>query len=694
VRTSLLVVLAVLAACQSPPNGVPDAAVPDFDAAGDGVLLARLESFPGGGLELTVRLEDADGRPLMDDEGAQLSMRWLDEQTPHANAVRRAPLTEPGYTLVLLMPGADAAAHAAQVEAVRAFVMGRPQGERIALYRWLDHVEQVANYDDDRERLLVMLEQLEPRPADAVLALPAIALRDVVGSVFGVGGEAPRAMRAAVIVADHLPGPAPDGAGHSAVVLWVVPGLGSEDVQQLGAGRVAASLEDAAAVVADFAAEAFYDVAVCGASVGDRPAVVSLSQERGELSLVVPPHLPESAGEVCDEAAILAGGRAYPDRVELVFDTAQRAVYEDRVAGNSKADFDVSIRFAADQPPVEASAHLRGKGSIGCERKNYTVNIKGPRPRYLMPGSATDEFYLISMCLDNRYVRAHTAYSLYAEYGLFPVKFRYIEVLLDGETRGVYMFVEKPAEEMVRDNGRVRSVLRRRFNAGDDRTLAEVKYSRSGDVDAVAAFDALLTDIAGLAGAELEAALQDRLDLDGYLRMLAFNSLLHNGDNVDEVWLMSSDRLRADGGVGDWFTFMAWDPDDVFAGCHYSGNLAFPDAFAISYCAEAELDDLILGDPVLYRRYATALEELMLDVTGERFRAELDVTRDALLQYMRRPGIAAAMVKLIEANPDAADPEVAEAEVLGALDSLQSAFEQRAALLRSRLDDYWEASGQ
>lgn len=128
----------------------------------------------------------------------------------------------------------------------------------------------------------------------------------------------------------------------------------------------------------------------------------------------------------------MTGIRPYPDVIEFSFTEQQRPIHDARKAARSKQDFDLSVRLWPDGPAVPATAHLRGKGSLGCERSSYTLDLDTGTPRYLLPDSATDEFYLLSMCLDDRYVRAHTVYRLLGNLGLFPLAFRFVELRLDG----------------------------------------------------------------------------------------------------------------------------------------------------------------------------------------------------------------------------------------------------------------------
>ena len=49
----------------------------------------------------------------------------------------------------------------------------------------------------------------------------------------------------------------------------------------------------------------------------------------------------------------------------------------------------------------------------------------------LAPGSAGDEFLLISMCYDDRYVKSKLVFSLAKRLGAFPHAARYVRVLIE-----------------------------------------------------------------------------------------------------------------------------------------------------------------------------------------------------------------------------------------------------------------------
>jgi hypothetical protein len=395
----------------------------------------------------------------------------------------------------------------------------------------------------------------------------------------------------------------------------------------------------------------------------------------------------------CDPSTIGPGFRTYPEFIEFQFTSEERAIYDDRYATLSKEDFAVSVVLGEGAEPVVASAHLRGQGSLrNCARKSYTLNLTGPR-RHLMPDSYTEEFYLIAMCLDDRYIQQFTANQLMQEYGYFPMKFRYVELILDGQTLGVYLLLEKTKEEIVIDNTRVRSVLRRGSFRDPVLDLFEVKHSDFGDEAAITAVRAIRAPAEYLSGDALVAALRDRFDFDGYLDFLALMSSYQNGDYIDEVWFYSTDAVKSDGSVGDYFKFTGWDNDDIFSACHGWGLNAIVDPWGLLYCSESHLAKAMFAEPYIYGLFVDKLEERLALLTEERFNQAVDYTASQLLPFFQRPEICAAMTNLLASNPGATDPVVATADIQGRLDALKTSYQARRNLLLSRIATYRAAQG-
>jgi CotH kinase protein len=668
--------------------------------AAHGAAVEQVISWPGGGAELVVRLEDRDGFPRTTLNVQDLALRWMDERGAPPIAVSRALPSEQGYTVLLLLPATTPEDAQRMALAVGAFVASRPPGEQVAVFRWGNTVDQLVGFRrgraEARADIARVLDRMPLRVAGAPVVAPAAALREVALEVMRAGNPALHQPRHVVIVGHELPGALPSGLEQDSgpVVQWVLGALADDAIASLGPGRVVPwePHEDLGAALSrvgermDAFRQAHYRIGVCGVGDGKIAAVVApaAAVEHSWLHVRIPPSLPEERQGACDPHAIGAGSRMYPDTIELVLGDDERAVYHDRMARGSRKDFSLSIRFWPGGKAVEARAHLRGDGTFDCDRRNYTIELRDTRPRHLMPGFAGSEFHLISMCAEDSYLNAYTAAQLMSRLGLFPFAFRYIEVRVSGESQGVYVLVEKAREALVRRHGRVRSVIRRRYEP--DRTTPELKYAAASQEAAMGSYYQVLQALSGKSGDGLVRALDEHLDLHGYLGLLAFHSLLQNGDYADEVWMVSTDRLRADGAIGDWFSFAGWDLDDIFSECHYEGAYALADRHGLSFCAEAELDDRVLADPAAYARYVDRLEQVLADISDQTFAQAAVAAQAALLPYLRRPEVAAVM--LGSPADAAAASEIMTARITAAATDLIEAFRQRRQLLQQRVTTY------
>lgn len=640
--------MVALLSCGSPPTGLDEKPT----VASGQLGLVRQVSWPGGGTELTIKVSSPEGDPMGTAEIGTLLISMGTEALADEALQVSPQVLAPGMLALLVYPAASETLRRAQAEALETFIGERPSEERIGIFLWRQRVEQLANFTRDRTRLATQLDKLAgmkpaSEPVDA-----QTAVLDAEERVFSVEGKEPRVLRAIVV--------------HGADVLELPPTRAA----------VAIGLDGAAARLDAFATSSYFQVNVCSGRLGGSAELEVLGLD-GVLPVFFAPALPESASQECDVSQMGLGLRTYPEALELVFSEAQREVYDERVSALSKSDFDLSVRLdgAAE---ITATAHLRGKGTLGCERKSYTLSLDGPG-RHLLPRSRTDEFYLLSMCADDRYVQQFTANQLMKELGLFPLEFRLIETLLDGETQGVYLLLEKPREELVRDGSGIHGVMRRRFNTNPPEDFFESKFD-TGVFGAAEQYAVATSDM---------SLLSKQVDLQQYLGFLALMTAYQNGDYIDEIWVTASEQRSADDTANLWFETMAWDNDDLFSECHYTGKFAFEDDNELVYCAEAAIDHFLLSDAMVYSRYVDTLENLLLtQVTPERFEAALEATEEAIMPILSKPGVSAAMVRLVEDNPAAIDPDEAKREVMSKLENLRTLYRERHAGLLERIATY------
>lgn len=643
--------------CDLPP--VDPAAPPDCARMGAFAVL-RQTTHPAGATAVDLRLEDGCGRALPRSYGACL-------ETGGASIAPRE--YDGASTLLLVEEPASSEAQAAQAAAVDAFLAARPPWERIAVHRAGAAPAQIADFTDDRARLATQLAgglgpsggTSDPPALDAELVAEAQRV------VARVGGVAHLDRRAVVVLA---PGRAPPPLHAGAVpVLWLDAAPPDLPAAARGAAEQLDVIDAAGAVALGTCAGTEL---IVDAPDGPLP--------RTAIPLIAP--LPGTTDGACDAAAAAAGTRAPVRRVAFSFTATERVTYQSRLSAGSREDFSLSVRLGTDAAPVPAVAHLRGNGAFSCSRRSYAVDLEGNRPRHLFPGMASDEFLLISMCNDEAYTGLPTAMRLAERLGLLAYPSSLVELVLGGESRGVYLLIAKPKKQLRLLHAHPSALLRRGNDAQGK--SPEVKHAE-GDVDPMAAYDALLREAETRSGADLLAALERRIDLDQFLRWVALNSLLRNGDSVDEIYFLGTESRTAPGGA--FFSIGAWDLDDLYSSCHNGGLDAMPDPRGLTWCVEGRLERRILGDPAGYARYVQVLADLLARLTPADFQAGIDQTAAELLPFFADPAIRAASEEI--GRPDTR--EEATRKIRDELDRLSREFNLRRTELLDRIDDHGPA---
>lgn len=635
---------------------------PDTSAA-QNIQMSLVHSipWPGGGYEHTARVL-INGRTVSTDELIErLTVQW-DDSVNAKSTVTPIDLS-PGYTAVLVAPPRSEETRNQLVANLQSFFDTRPNDERIGVYLWIDEIVQIGNFTNESSRLKTLLERFYHLEATDDRLPIDVAGKQMSYETQRIGGPGFQGMRSVIILGENIE--AEQATYDFAVPMFHVR-IGDED----GLNRVGETIDD-------LMSNAHYSIASC---VNPKGALGNLIIENSNtLELVAGPSLSDEIDMPCDPNRIGPGKYVYTDEISFSFDSEQRAVFDEMIDERSEDDFFVSLQMSRDRHPIQATAHQRGQSALYCERRSFTVAVK--EPKRLFPGSFTDEFYLISMCNDDHYIQEYTSNQIMSELNLFPLKFAYVMLTIDDENQGVYIMMEKRKEELVADNGRVQSVMRRRIS--DSTTVMETSYPSSTDDAPAVAYAEFEANLQGLTGIEFEAAVGANLDLERYLRWVALMTAFENGDYVDELIIMSTEQW-IDGGVTNWYEPMGWDNDDLFSQCHVGRGSAFEDPFELVYCAESQLDQLLFSDTQIYVRYVDILAWLLNDVvTPSRFQEAINTTADALLPFVVRPEVIEAMDDLKEKDPNTFMKDMADD-----LESFQADFEARRMQLLERIDAY------
>jgi hypothetical protein len=552
------------------------------------VPVVRVHAWPGNGLQLLVELPDA----LAAETPGTLPAAWIElgDGTRVDAQVARAQVST-GLTAVVVLPSADPAEHARRKAAAEALIRALPAGERVALFVARDHAELLADLALPRGHALERLGDLAAEAAASALfaTREAQELLAEVQSSFGAVG------RAAIVVGDAAPPEPPEV--RRVVQLLSMPVDGSP-------------ADDAAATVAALAARraAILRIGACADLPEDTPFTLHLGTGSAR-DLFGPAPMAHLAGQPCVAADAAADRYPFPAEVQLVFTAEERQLFDQIYASsNENLIFTTSVRLGPGTP-VPASAHLRGQGTLFCQRKSFNIELDAGRHR-LMPEVGSARFFLISMCQDEAYFGQVFVDRLLQAQDLFVPRMAYVKVKLDGQNLGVYLMTEQP-DNAIRDDGlAIQSVIRRRYDI--DNQPAEVKYPSDPTLAAqeAARFEAI-GDRARFGPVEnLDADLGRVIDLDQYVRILATYSLVQNGDHIDEYYFYGSTEAG-----GEYYRAMGWDTDDAFSPCHGGGGRGIMDRCMLTYCAEAELDHALLRSPATYNRFLLGLDDVLARFT-------------------------------------------------------------------------------
>jgi spore coat protein H len=273
---------------------------------------------------------------------------------------------------------------------------------------------------------------------------------------------------------------------------------------------------------------------------------------------------------------------------------------------------------------------IRGRSSLDYRRKSFTVDLKGWDT--IAIGDTVKElgkFYLISMSMDRNYFRNRFAFICLRELGLFPLDHNYVELMINSQPEGLYLMMERPEDYILEEHG-ASYLMRRTYGEQiDDYAVAEevgLRTEKAFNKQYAQIIDLCYT----LEEEALAEALDQRLDLDAYLRWLAFNYWVKNGDYTDEVFFYAtgapdSARLHP----------LAWDYDDIFASHPHEGRALRDERLGdrLIFSSESVLDRTIATDPVLYKRYLAVLREVLERFPPERLREILNTIYRELYPY-------------------------------------------------------------
>jgi spore coat protein H len=270
----------------------------------------------------------------------------------------------------------------------------------------------------------------------------------------------------------------------------------------------------------------------------------------------------------------------------------------------------------------------RGQTTLYYRRKSYSFDLQSEASFH--HGKKTrkfKKFYLLSLSMDRNYANNHLAFEMMETSKLFHLFYAYCELQINGQSEGVCMIMERPDYWAMQKNDSP-LLIRRGYNS----SIEKLKTGNKTDKEIIKKYRADFRDIYRsldkYEGEELYRTISSWLETDDYMKWLAFNYFIRNGDYTDEVY------FYADPGTGK-FNVIPWDYDDIFSVAPHEG---YEESRKITgdklfFSAEDQLDKKIVTDPYLYKMYLVHFEELLNELSPDVLKHIIEKTYAELYPY-------------------------------------------------------------
>ena len=288
---------------------------------------------------------------------------------------------------------------------------------------------------------------------------------------------------------------------------------------------------------------------------------------------------------------------------QLQLKISDRSYRNIRDSRGSKPQFsDLQLKYNGQDIPAK-SLKIRGKTSLYFPKKSFTLKLK---KKLFIEGKydtvSVKDCYLLSLSMDKNYVTNYTAYSLLKVLDLFNLTFSYCEVIINDESQGIYLIMERPGDYALKTlNSPV--LIRRGFDMKIDKMDVKDKNESGSFKYYRKKFMHMYSFCNKYSGSQLYDSLNTYIDLSQYLQWIGFNYIIRNGDYTDELYLYFNP-------VENRFGIIPWDYDDLFTVYPHEGIDArrSVEGGQFIFSSEDRLDKTIIRDTYLYKKYLQELD--------------------------------------------------------------------------------------
>jgi len=248
----------------------------------------------------------------------------------------------------------------------------------------------------------------------------------------------------------------------------------------------------------------------------------------------------------------------------------------------------------------------RGQTTLMFRRKSLGFKLKSEALiHHRNEADSLKKFSLLNLAMDQYYCRNRLAFGMMEEIGIFNLIYSFCDLRINQKSQGVFMIIERPEDWAIRkENSPL--VIRRGYNHQIEKTKSGKKSYHDDINKYLKQYRQIYKDLNKFEGEELYTALTQYIDLDSYMKWLAFNFIVRNGDYSDEVFFYIDPEINK-------YRIIPWDYDDIFASAPHEGSLQRNKIMGdkLIFSSEDDLDKKIASDPYLYKVYLSKFKEVL-----------------------------------------------------------------------------------
>lgn len=277
---------------------------------------------------------------------------------------------------------------------------------------------------------------------------------------------------------------------------------------------------------------------------------------------------------------------------------------------------------------------IRGETTLYYRRKSFHINLKSPANFH--HGDITEslrKFDIISLSMDKYYLNNRLAFELMGECQFFNLFYSFCEIRVNGQSEGMGMVIERPQDWAI-EKMNSPLVIRRGYNHHEQKIAKGKNIERDEANKYNNFYKNIYRSLSRSKGQELYKDLSEWMDLELYMKWLAFNFIIRNGDYTDEVYFYIDPATHK-------FKFIPWDYDDLF---HLAPHEGISDRERIRsgilvFSVEDQLDKIIATDPYLYKMYLIQFKGLLNQLSSPVLKKAFESTFGELFPYYKKEEI-------------------------------------------------------